>query len=133
MSGSTACSTLPLADGEKTDLRRFCGYPAIGGTSSGEGSWRFFQTFGQFEWKMNNLSPTELAQVRLYLSQLYPLETAVIGASANLDTEQAASWRHNAREVDDRMGLFDLWRRRLCGFLGVPMGPDLHGGHAVVI
>lgn len=133
MSGSTSFSDTPLTDAEKTDLRRFCGYPAIGSSASGEDSWRFFQVYGSFEWRMNNLSPSELMQTRLYLSQLYPLETAVLGASANLDTDQAAVWRHNPNETRDRMTLFDLWRRRVCGFLGVPSGPDLGSGARIVV
>ncbi|GAJ30819.1 hypothetical protein [Acidomonas methanolica] len=133
MSGSSAFSDAPLADAEKTDVRRFCGYPAIGSVASGEDSWRFFTAYGSLEWRMNNLSSSELMQVRLYLSQIYPLETAVVGASANLDTGKAAVWTHNPNEVRDRMELYVLWRRRLCGFLGVPPGPDMADGSRIVV
>jgi hypothetical protein len=34
-------------------------------------------------------------------------------------------WKRNPREVRERTALFDDWRRRLCGFLGVPPGPAL--------
>lgn len=133
MSGSTALSTDALTDAEKTDIRRFMGYPAIGSAATGQSSWRFFTAYGQNEWRMNNLAPSELQQVRLYLAQLYPLETGVIGAADNLDTDQAAVWKRNRSEVTDRMGLYDMWRRRLCGFLGIPPGPDLCAGSQIVI
>lgn len=133
MSGSTDFSGMPLSDAEKTDVRRFCGYPAIGATASGENSWRFFQTYGALEWRMNNLSSSELVQTRTYVAQIIPLETAILGASANLDTEQAAVWKHNVNETRDRMALFCLWRRRLCGFLGLPPGPDLQSGTGIMI
>lgn len=133
MSESGAYSTGPLTDAEKVDIRRFMGYPAIGGVNSGMQSWRFFQVYGFNEWRLNNLSASELQQVRLFLAQIYPLETAILGASDNLDTDQAAVWKHNAREVADRTALYNLWRRRLCGFLGIPPGPDICGSGAQII
>ncbi|GBR44202.1 hypothetical protein [Neokomagataea thailandica] len=133
MSESLGLSVDFLADSEKMDVRRFCGYPAIGALNTGQESWRFFEVEGALEWRMQNLSAVELQQVRLYLTQLYPLEKAVLGASDNLDTAQAASWMHNAREVQDRMALFTVWRRRLCAFLGVSGGLELQDGRAVVI
>ena len=43
----------------------------------------------------------------------------------NLDTDQASVWTHNRDEMRDLTRLFDDWRRRLCGFLGVPPGPAI--------
>jgi len=63
--------------------------------------------------------------VRKYLAQLYALEAAIPAASANLDTAEASVWIHNPDEVEERTALFDNWRRRLCGFLGLPPGPEL--------
>lgn len=123
----------PLADAEKTDARRHCGYPAYGAGAAGFQGWRFFQAYGLMEYRLNNLADAELAVVRTYLATLNGLETAVPGASANLDTDQAAVWRHNAREVEDRMRLFDGWRRRLCGFLGLPPGPALSDGTLTLV
>ena len=125
MSGSVSLSTDPLTDAEKTDIRRFMGYPAIGSQISGRSSWRFFTEYGQNEWRMDNLAPPELQQVRLYLQQIYPLETAILSATDNLDTDQAAVWHHNRQEVQDRMGLFNRWRLQLCQFIGTPPGPGL--------
>jgi hypothetical protein len=34
---------MSFQDGEKTDIRRFCGYPAYGGTPAGFQNWRFYQ------------------------------------------------------------------------------------------
>lgn len=130
---SDGFSDAPLADAEKTDVRRYCGYPAIGTGASGENSWRFFTVYGTLEWRMGNLSSSELMRVRQYVAQLQTLEAAIVGASDNLDTARAAVWTHNAHEVKDRAGLFDLWRRRLCGFLGVSAGPDFSGGARIVM
>ena len=74
---------------------------------------------------MNNLSDAEAAVVRRYLGTLTVLEFAVPRAGDNLDTDQASVWTRNRDELRDRSRLFDDWRRRLCGFLGIPPGPAL--------
>lgn len=123
-----------FTDAEKTDVRRFCGYPAYGAGAAGFQGWRFFQAYGLLEYRLNNLAPAEEQVVRGYLSNLYPLENAIPHAAGNLDTDQAAVWTRNAAEVHDRQNLFDDWRRRLCGFLGVPPGPALvDGGITLVV
>jgi len=114
-----------FTDGQKADIRRFCGYPAYGAGASGFNSWRFFQAYGTLEYRMNNLAPAEIAVTLQYISTLATLEVAVPATSENLDTESAAAWTHNASEMRDRSNLFDSWRRRLCGFLGIPAGPAL--------
>jgi hypothetical protein len=113
---------------ELTDIRRFCGYPAYGAGAAGFQGWRFFQAYGLLEYRMQNLASVEETVVRSYLSQLHSLETDVTGTAQRLDTEQAAVWTRNPREVAERTRLFDGWRRRLCGFLGVPPGPYLNDG-----
>lgn len=124
---------MAFLDAEKTDIRRFCGYPAYGGTPSGFQSWRFYQVYGLMEYRLNNLSPSEEQVVRNYLATLYTLESAVPAAGANLDTDQAAVWSRNRNEPTDRLALFDDWRRRLCGFLGLPPGPDLASGAGLTL
>jgi len=114
-----------FTDGQKADIRRFCGYPAYGAAAAGFNSWRFFQAYGTLEYRMNNLAPAEIAVTLQYISTLAALEVAIPATSENLDTEMAAAWGHNANEMRDRTNLFDDWRRRLCGFLGVPPGPAL--------
>jgi hypothetical protein len=125
MSGTTTTAAAPFTDAEKTDVRRFCGYPAYGAGAAGFQGWRFFQAYGLLEYRLNNLSDAEIAVVRNYLATLTTLESGVTDAATRLDTEQAAVWTRNPDEVADRERLFDSWRRRLCGFLGLPPGPAL--------
>jgi len=120
---------MSFSDSEKVAVRRHCGYPAYGAGSSGFQGWRFFQAYGLLEYRLNNMSAEEESVVRAtYLANLTTLETAIVGASANLDTAKAAVWEWNSNEVRDRTALFDQWRRKLCGFLGVPPGPELGDG-----
>lgn len=78
---------------------------------------------------MSNMLAEEEGVVRTtFLANLTTLETAIPGTSANLDTDAAAVWTHNKNELRDREALYSNWRRKLCGFLGVPPGPDLAGG-----
>lgn len=129
MSGSTS-DAVPgqLTDAQRTDVRRFCGYPAYGNGNSGFQSWRFFTAYGVLEFKLSNLAPAELTVVQTYLAQLAPLEVGILDAAANLDTASAAVWTRNPSEVRDRERLYDGWRKRLCSFLGVPPGPKFGGG-----
>ena len=116
---------MAFTDSEKADIRRFCGYAAYGAAPSGFQSWRFFQVYGLVEFRMNNLSDAEETVVRRYLGTLTVLEFAIPRAGDNLDTDQAAVWTRNRDELRDRSRLFDEWRRRLCGFLGIPPGPAM--------
>ena len=116
---------LVLTDQQKTDVRRFCGYPVYGASPAGNMGWRFYTAYGLLEYRMSNLTPSELAIVTNYLATLGVLETAVPLAGDNLDSDAAAVWTHNRGEVGDRLGLLDEWRRRLCAFLGVPPGDGL--------
>jgi hypothetical protein len=134
MSGSVGLVSTAFTDAEKADIRRFCGYPAYGAGAAGFNSWRFFQAFGLLEYRMTNFRPEEFQVCRLMLSQLYPLELAIYSSTSNLDTDQAAVWTHNKREVADRMSLYRQWRRELCGIMGVPPGPALgNGGGSITI
>ena len=123
-----------LTDPEKTDVRRFCGYPAYGAGVDGFDGWRFYQVYGLLEYRMTNLSCEEESVVRRYLAQLRGLELAVPRSADSLDTDQAAVWTRNRSEPEDRLRLLDSWRRRLCGFFGVPAGPALgDGGIKIVV
>ncbi|OYV29155.1 MAG: hypothetical protein B7Z81_15285 [Acidocella sp. 20-61-6] len=115
-----------FTDAQKVDIRRFCGYPAFGSATTGLSNWRFFQAYGTLEYRLNNLAPAEIAVTLQYISTLATLEAAIPPSSENLDTNSAATWVHNDNEALDRVALFDGWRRRLCGFLGVPPGPSLN-------
>ena len=114
-----------LTDAEKTDARRFCGYPAYGAAPSGNTGWRFYQVYGALEYRLNNLSASEEVVLRQHLATLYSFEAAIPASADNLDTAAAAVWTHSPTELADRQRLEHDWGRRLCGFLGVPPGPAL--------
>ena len=118
-----------LTDAERVDTRRHCGYPVYGPGASGFEGWRYFEAYGALEYRIGNITVAELAVVRTYLNQLATLESAIPGSAENMDTDAAAGgWKRNRDEARDRLGLYDAWRRRLCGFLGVPPGPALGTG-----
>ena len=119
---------MAFSDHERTDVRRFCGYPAYGAGNSGFQGWRFYQAYGLMEFRLNYLSGAEEAVVRRYLATLLQLEAAVPAAAGGLDIAAAAGFTRNAEELRERTRLFDDWRRRLCGFLGLPPGPALGDG-----
>ena len=119
---------MAFTDSELTDIRRHAGYPAYGIGNGGFSNWRFYQAYGMLEYRLQRLSGAEESVARTYLQTLSGLERAITDASSTLDTDTAAVWVRNAREVADRTRLFDDWRRRLCGFLGVPPGPWLGDG-----
>lgn len=112
---------------EKADIRRFCGYGLYGtGTPLPASGYRFSTQYGVLEYKLNTLGTEEEAVTRTtYLTNLYVLETAIFGTSANLDTAAAAVWTHNPHEYRDRKALFDGIRREFCAFLGIEPGPGL--------
>ncbi len=86
------------------------------------------------EYRLQHVSASEGAVVvNTYLANLYALESAIPGTSANLDTESAGPWTHNANEQRDRERLFGSWRRRLCAFLGVPPGPQFEDSGSVTL
>jgi hypothetical protein len=124
---------MAFSEAERTDVRRYCGYPAYGVGASGFDGWRFYQAYGLMEYRLLRLSASEEAVVRQYLSTLASLEQAIPQAGANLDTDRASVWSRNRDEVRERTSLFDDWRRRLCGFLGVPPGPSLGSGGLVLV
>ncbi len=122
-----------LSEREKTDARRFLGYPAHGADLSGAMSWWFVQAGGSLEYRLGNLTASEEAVLRGFLQTLAGLEQAIPDTGAGLDTASAAGWVRNPRELQDRERLFDQWRRRLCGFLGVPPGANLAGRQSVAL
>lgn len=116
------------------DIRRFCGYPAYGTAGDSFEGWRFLTAYGVLEYKLQNLSAPEGAIVVAYLATLNTLETAIDGTGANLDTAAAAVWTHNKNEQRDREALYRSKRLKLCGFLGVPAGPELQAsGYRTIV
>lgn len=123
---------MAFTNAEKVDIRRFLGYEAFGAGPSGFQGWRFFQAYGLVEFRLNNMAPEEEIVVRnTYLQNLRSLELAILGVSANLDTDKAAVWTHNKNEHADRERLYASWRRKFCSFLGVPPGKGLGTGGSV--
>jgi hypothetical protein len=119
---------MSFTDAQLTDIRRFCGYPAYGSQATANEGYRFMTAYGALEYKMQNLSANEQTVViNIYLTNLYTLETAIVGTGANLDTDSASVWKHNKNEQADREKLFASWRGKLCDFMGVPPGPGLQG------
>ncbi|MFN3886134.1 MAG: hypothetical protein ACK4MG_04175 [Aquabacterium sp.] len=125
---------MAFTDAEKTEIRRFCGYGAYGGGQPLPASgYRFATRYGAMEYRLNTLSASEEAVARRYLTDLAGLESAIVGASSNLDTDSAAVWKRNPNEVRDRRQLFNLWRREFCRFLGIPPGPGLGDGSLCMV
>ena len=130
---------MALTAEQTADVRRFAGYPALGTDTPADDSRDFaygwvspgvWQTLFH---RLENLTPeNETTLTTIYLTNLYTLETAIVGAAANLDTAAAAVWTRNPTEVADRMKLFDDWRRRMCAFLGIAPGPSLGRGGLTV-
>lgn len=125
---------MALADPEKVDVRRFCGFPVFGGQAVQAFGYRFFTAYGTLEFRLNNMQPAEEVVIRnTYLANLTTLENAIVGTSANLDTAKAAVWEHNKNELRDREALFLSWRKKLCQFLGIPPGPYLQSDGVEIV
>jgi hypothetical protein len=133
-SPAAAFSSATLADSEKADVRRFCGYPPYGLGQSGFQGWRFFQAYGLLEYRMNNMNPAEYQNIRYYLSQLYALESGVWTAATQMGNDEAGPWKRNRTERQDRRALYRQVRTDLCALVGVPPGPmmDAPGVERVV-
>ncbi|WP_043345569.1 hypothetical protein [Cupriavidus basilensis] len=123
-----------LTDAQLTDVRRYMGYPLTGTTMPiTDYQDVVYGSFGMvvmsLHQRLTTLSASEEAVlINTYLTNLATLESAIPAVSDNLDTDQAAVWKHNAREQADRDRLFDSWRRRLCEFIGFAPGPVLGRG-----
>ncbi len=125
---------MALTSAQMTDTRRYMGYQVVGTTMVINGNQdivygRFGMVTMSLYTRLTTLTADEEAVlITTYLANLGPLETAIFGASANLDTDQAAVWTHNKNEVIDRSALFNRVRRQLCEFIGFAPGPGLNGG-----
>lgn len=122
-----------LTDAQKVDVRRHAGYSLVGDTVVDDyrdlaWGWVAPALWQTLNHRLDNLSAAEEAVITTYVTTLNELEAAIPASGDNLDTDQAAVWKHNAKEVRDRSVLFDQWRRRMCGFLGIQPGPSLGQG-----
>jgi len=123
-----------LTDQQMADTRRFAGYPMLGDTTADDSrdfaygfvSPGIWQTLNH---RLSTMRPEEESVlINTYLANLYTLEAAIPASGADLDTKIAAVWERNENQVEDRMALFDDWRRRMCFFIGVHPGPTLGDG-----
>lgn len=128
-----------LTDQQKTDVRRYAGYPMIGNTPTDASRDFAYGWVSPGVWetlysRLNSMSASEEnVLITVYLDKLATLETAITDASDNLDTDVAAIWTHNKNEVSDRMSLFNKWRRQMCSFIGIPLGPWLTKGGCQIV
>jgi len=122
-----------LTEAELTDARRFLGYAAHGAMRGGATSAWFYQASAAVDARLAMLSESEVEVLRGYLRTLAQMEAAIPAVAEGLDTASAAGWVRNAGELEERERLFDGWRRRMCGFLGLVPGPELRRGGGVAL
>lgn len=111
---------MSFSEGEKVDIRRFCGYPVFGATTEYAFGYRYFGFYGLLEFRLNHLKPEEEVIIREMVADLKNLYADIYSARDNLDTDRAAVWYHNRQEVDHRTDLYERRRRTLCDTLGIP-------------
>lgn len=127
---------MALTDAQITDVRRYAGFQLAGTPALTSNNDITYLVFGTRQMslieRLNSLSASEESVlINTYLTNLNTLESAIVAAAANLDTDEAAVWKHNKSEVADRERLFDGWRRRMCAFLGFSPGPGIGSGAQV--
>ena len=121
---------MALTAAQIVDCRRYMGYSVAGDTVSNQYREPVYSNTGEsllsLEYRLAHLSAEEEAVViNKFLANLLLREAEIQSAADNLDTDQAAVWKHNKSEVSDRKELFNYLRRDLCSFLGFPPGPSL--------
>jgi hypothetical protein len=126
---------MALTAQQQADVRRFAGYPSLGVDTPVNDSQDFAYSFVSagvwqtLNHRLNNMpAEVESTLISVYINNLTALESAIVAAGANLDTDKAAVWSRNKSEVADRSKLFDGWRRRMCAFIGIKPGPTLGNG-----
>lgn len=117
---------MAFTNAQKIQIRKYCGYPLLGGVPIPNFGFRFFQAYGDLEFRLINMAPEEEFEViSNYLVKLPQLETDVFNVRLNSDTAQAAVWYRNAKELKERESNYDKWRKWLCDFMGCQYGPYL--------
>ena len=126
--GKKKSKPMVLTEAQKVAIRRYAGFAAYA-----HYGWVFEEEYGTLELRMQNFSAEEEAVITgNYLAVLPDLESAITDASCNLDTDEAAVWKHNRNEIADRTALYNQKRRELCSFIGVRPGRGLGAGAYVV-
>lgn len=117
---------MAFTDAQKIQIRKYCGYPLLGGVPNPNFGFRFFQAYGDLEFRLINMAPAEeLEVITNYLVKLPQLENDVFNVRLNSDTAQAAVWYRNPKELNERENNYDKWRKWLCDFVGCQYGPYL--------
>jgi hypothetical protein len=128
-----------LTEEQKCNCRRWMGYPAVGANHATDASrdfaygWTLPGVWETLSSILDNLRPeNEATLVNVYLTNLATLESAIVGAGDNLDTDSAGPWKRSRTEISDRTALFNKWRREMCAFLGIAPGPGLRQNNQIV-
>jgi hypothetical protein len=118
---------MAFTNAELVAVRKFCGYGVktiVSLTLEG--------AYGNMEYRLNVMDADEVAMVRTsFLSSLQDLEDGILTSASNMDTQQAAVWTRNPKEMQERTALYNGLRHRLCAYIGVAPGPGLGGGRVV--
>lgn len=117
-----------FTESQKTDIRRFMGYPPKGIDSHAIIYGHLTNASGNLEHRLDRCTEEEGAIVVGLLETLAELDAAVLASADNLDADKIAVIERNRTEVADRAALFTHYRHRLCDFLGLPPGPHLKSG-----
>jgi hypothetical protein len=128
---------MALTAQQLVDVRRWMGYSLSGNTTASgyrELVYSEVSYLGlSLDYRLANLSAEEENTLTTYfLANLALREAEIQSAADNLDTDQAAVWKHNKNEISDRRDLFNQLRRDLCTFLGFAPGPQLGAGNRLV-
>ena len=128
---------MALTSAQIVDCRRYMGYSVSGNPTSQPFREPVYSNVTlaslSLDYRLDNLTADEEnVVVNTYLTPLNAREQEIQGAAANLDTDQAAVWKRNSNEVDDRIKLFTWLRRDLCRFLGFEPGPELGASNRLV-
>ena len=116
---------MAFTDTEKVKIREYVGYPAYGNAATPNNGYRFFDHYGNLEFKLNDLSAPEEERVREFLVDLDKLKADTRLVQDNMDTSQAAVWYRNKDELAENYQLYYHVRLELVDFLGVQRGPAL--------
>ncbi|HNC11729.1 MAG TPA: hypothetical protein PLF59_08150 [Cyclobacteriaceae bacterium] len=115
-------------DAQKVQIRFYCGYGAFGSIPVPNFAWRYMTQYGDLEFRLNNMSTDEEAEVTLfYLPNLDQLKRDIPAVRTNSDTARAAVWYRNPNELKERKSNFNGLRMDLCRFIGCQFGPGLLG------
>lgn len=120
-----------------TDVRRYMGYSVSGTPQTVAYRELVYSNVAyaslSLDFRLANLSAEEESVITTYfLANLALREQEIQSASENLDTDQAAIWKHNKSEVQDRVDLFSRLRLELCAFLGFAPGAGIMQTNRIV-